>query len=139
MHVTRKVFDKLMDAAIAALPRKYARWLEEVPVIVEDRPLGSDVCGTVPSESSDEDPLGLYHGAAQVEEEHIGELPPQIVIYRIPLMEACNSREELAEEIRKTLLHELGHHAGLDEEDLDEHGLGPMEEEDDVDWDVDER
>jgi len=63
-------------------------------------------------------------------------MPARVMLYRIPLMNACQTREQLEEEIRRTLLHELGHHAGMDEDDLDRHGVGDMEEENDVEWDV---
>jgi hypothetical protein len=55
-------------------------------------------------------------------------------------MHACHTREQLAEEIRKTLLHELGHHAGMDEEQLDALGYGPLDgpDEDDIRWDLDD-
>jgi predicted Zn-dependent protease with MMP-like domain len=131
MHVSRKVFDGMVETAIAGLPEEYARWLEEVPVIVEDRPGKADEA---------DDAVGLYSGQSRTERgvEDSGMVPARIMIYRIPLMEACSTREELAEEIRKTLWHELGHHAGLDEEDLDRLGYGPLEEDDDIQFDVDE-
>ena len=64
-------------------------------------------------------------GRPQGEQRESGELPPRVMIYREPLMEACNTREELAEEIRKTLFHELGHFAGMEEADLEKFGLWP--------------
>ena len=133
MHVSRKAFDQLVEAAIASLPRRYARWLGEVAVIVEDRPDPADIRD---DEASEDEPLGLYYGTSQLD--HDGELPARVMLYRVPLMEACSSREELADEIRKTLLHELGHHAGLDEDDLDEHGVGPTADDDDIEFDVDD-
>jgi len=60
-------------------------------------------------------------------------------LYREPLMAACDTPEQLEEEIRRTLLHELGHHAGLDEEALDRLGFGALDEdEEDIEWDVDD-
>jgi predicted Zn-dependent protease with MMP-like domain len=50
------------------------------------------------------------------------------MLYRIPLVQACATRAQLADEIRKTLLHELGHHAGMDEDELERHGMGDMDE-----------
>ena len=60
------------------------------------------------------------------------------MIYREPLMEACRTREQLAEEIRKTLWHELGHYAGLDEADLERLGYGALEDGDEIEWDEEE-
>jgi predicted Zn-dependent protease with MMP-like domain len=134
MHVTRKAFDRMVESAIASLPEAYAQWLEEVPVIVEDRPSAADL-RRLDREEDEGEPLGMYIGNKLEEGEVAGELPARVMLYRVPLMEACASQEQLAEEIRRTLLHELGHHAGMDEEDLDRHGMGDMEE-DEMDWDV---
>jgi predicted Zn-dependent protease with MMP-like domain len=128
MRISRKEFDRLLEAAIASLPPQFARWLDEIPVIVEHRP----------ADNSDEDAVGLYIGASIHERPQSGELPPQILIYRIPLMDSCDSRQQLAEEIRKTLLHELGHHAGMDEDELDARGYGSVTSEDEIEFDVDE-
>lgn len=133
MTLSRKAFDQLVEAAIASLPPAYAQWLDEVPIIVEDRPSKADLQG-LPGEEDEGDPLGMYIGRAASE----GGLPPRVMLYRIPLMDACDTQEQLADEIRKTILHELGHHAGLDEDDLDRLGFGPLDEdEDDIDWEVD--
>ena len=135
MHLSRTSFDQLVEAAIASLPQDYARWLDEVPIIVEDRPSPADLAGI--DDGDPDEPLGLYIGNAL--DETSGTLPPRVMLYRIPLMEACTSREHLAGEIRKTLLHELGHHAGMDEDQLDRLGYGPLEEpDDDIDWDLDD-
>ncbi len=125
MHLSRGQFDRFVEEAIASLPEAFARWLDEVPVIVEDRP------GKADRDVIDEDgaPLGLYVGPSRLESETSG-LPPRIMIYRQPLMEACRSRGQLAEEIRRTLVHELGHHAGMDEEQLERMGYGAMRDED---------
>lgn len=133
LHFSRNAFDKLVEAAIDSLPPAYARWLEEVPVIVEDRPSKRDLQGL----GNEEEPLGLYVGDSIDANETSGALPARVMLYRLPLMEACESRQQLAEEIRKTLLHELGHHAGMDESDLDGHGMGDMEDPDDIEWDMD--
>jgi predicted Zn-dependent protease with MMP-like domain len=134
MQVSRKTFDQLVEAAIAGLPEDYARWLDQVPIIVEDRPSPADLQGIDNPEEGN--PLGLYVGGSLEEDAPSGTLPPRVMLYRIPLMQACATRQQLADEIRKTLLHELGHHAGLDEDDLDRQGYGPLDD-DDIDWDVD--
>ena len=136
MKISRNKFDKLVEAAITALPTEFARWLDEVPIIVEDAPRRS--------EKDIQDALGIYDGPSLLGRyESSGHLPPRIVLYRNHLMEACDSLDELAEEIRITLLHELGHHAGMDEDDLDRLGYGAIEEEDEggddsIDWDIDD-
>lgn len=131
MHLSRASFDRLVEEAIASLPPEFARWLDDVPVIVEDRPAAAD---RAPGE--DADPLGLFVGPG-LGEESAG-LPPRIMLYRRPLLEACASRAQLAREIRKTLIHELGHYAGMDEDDLERHGFGAMESDDSIDWEIEE-
>jgi predicted Zn-dependent protease with MMP-like domain len=136
MRIPRETFDHLVEAAIASLPQEYARWLDEVPVIVEDRPTAADLKGLPGPEDDEGDPVGMYIGRAG----SLGELPPRVMLYREPLMEACDTEEQLAQEIRRTLLHEFGHHVGLAEDDLDRLGFGALDEdqnEDDIEWDVD--
>jgi predicted Zn-dependent protease with MMP-like domain len=137
MKISRKSFDRLVEQAIASLPEEFARWIDEVPIIVEDAPPRR---GRDQNDSDDSQVLGFFHGTALPDmEENSGRLPPRILLFRRPLMEACNTRAALAEEIRKTLLHELGHYAGMDEEQLEQLGYGPLEEKvKDIEWDVDE-
>ena len=123
-------FDRLVEAAIASLPPQYARWIEEVPVIVEDRPSASDH-----PHDAEGDPLGLFVGPSLADDP--AGLPARIMLYREPLMAACSTREQLAGELRKTLMHELGHYTGMDEGDLERHGMGDMED-DDIEWNVEE-
>lgn len=132
MNLSRKTFDQLVEEAIASLPEEYAQWLDEVAVIVEDHP------GKADRDLIDQGgaPLGAYDGTSRLESEDFTP-PPRIMIYREPLLECCQTREELAKEIRKTLVHELGHHAGMEEEEIENHGYGPIEE-DDIEWDVEE-
>ena len=124
VKVSRKEFDAMLERAIAELPPAFAQWLEEVPVIVEDYPsrkmladFGVDDEGEL---------LGSYHGVAFTHRsvEADGQLPDAIYLFRDPLMEECDDPEELAEEIRITLLHEIGHLAGFDEDELEEKGYG---------------
>ena len=122
MRITRRNFDAMLEQAIDELPKKFARWLDEVPIIVEDEPpddlldeLGIDADG---------DLLGSYHGVAITRRsvEDSPHLPDQIFLFRRPLMAMCDTSEQLAKEIRKTLLHELGHYAGFDEGELEDMG-----------------
>src|SRR6478609_1890070 len=102
MIITRKAFDRLVEEAIAALPAEFAQWIEEVPIIVEDRPGKTDAEALPRDEEAKETdaPLGLYVGNDLHDGRNSGDLPPRVMIYREPLVEACATREELAEEIR---------------------------------------
>ena len=122
MRIRRATFDAMVEEAIAELPPAFAKWLDEVPVIVEDEPsaelleeLGMD---------EDGDLLGSYHGVALTRRSvsDSPHLPDEIMIFRAPLIAMCRNRQQLRAEIRKTLLHELGHYAGFDEDDLEDLG-----------------
>ncbi|MEE8143141.1 MAG: metallopeptidase family protein, partial [Planctomycetota bacterium] len=114
--------EKVVQEVAAQLPEELRKTFEEVPVIVEDLPPLALV-----AESKGQlhpDTLGLYVGRNLLEQSVLdtSSLPPAIYIYRRNLERFVRSREEFAQEIRITLLHELGHHLGYDEDDLA--GLG---------------
>ena len=72
------------------------------------------------------DLLGLYEGVPLTEREGYGlmDLPDRVSIYRLPLSDMCESREELIEEIQITVIHEIAHHFGIDDDQLHEMGWG---------------
>jgi predicted Zn-dependent protease with MMP-like domain len=72
--------------------------------------------------------FGLYQGVNLIDRsvEHSGVLPHRILIFQEDHEIACDSPDELVEEIRTTVLHEIGHHFGMDEDDLDEVGYGRL-------------
>lgn len=102
---------------VEELPEPFHRWLENVVVDVEPRPsrrmlreLGID---------HESDLLGLFEGSA-VTEQHYGEhLPNRILLFKRPIEAVSRSRDEVKYEIRRTILHELAHHFGYSEEDLE--------------------
>ena len=98
-------FDDHVRAALDELPPALAASLKNVAVVVEDE------------SPDDPDLFGLYHGVPLPERgDMAGMLPDTISIYRIPLEESFPDPAELQEEIRITVLHELGHYFGLDED-----------------------
>ena len=97
-------FEERVERALASLPPDLASKLENLAVLVEDE------------DPDDPDLLGLF-------EEH-EYLPATITIYRIPLTEEFPDPEELEREIRITVLHEVAHYFGIDEERLEELGYG---------------
>ena len=100
-----------MRAALDELPPNLASALTNVAVIVEDE------------NPEDPDLLGLYHGVPLPERGDMAGMPPDTIsIYRIPLEDSFPDPEELREEIRITVLHELAHYFGLDENRLAELG-----------------
>jgi predicted Zn-dependent protease with MMP-like domain len=104
-------FDDHVRAALDELPPALAQGLRNVAVVVEDE------------NPEDPDVFGLYHGVPLPERGDMsGALPDKISIYRIPLEESFPDPDELREEIRITVLHELGHYFGLDEDRIAELG-----------------
>ncbi len=118
VFVSEKEFRRLAASALDALPGRFREVVENVSVVVEDWPSEEDLValGLDPRE---ETIFGIYQGVALGERglDYCG-LPDRIVLYRRPILEACSDREEVAEEIRLTVLHELGHYFGIDEEEL---------------------
>jgi len=104
-------FDDHVRAALDELPQGLAAALTNVAVVVEDE------------NPDDPDLLGLYHGVPLPERGDMAGMPPDTIsIYRIPLEESFPNPSELREEIRITVLHELAHYFGLDEDRLAELG-----------------
>lgn len=121
----RDRFDALVDEAIADLPPRFAGVLDEMPVIVLDRPSPDMLAdlGMRPGEAGDL--CGLHTGVAFTERsfEAAPALPTQIHLFREGILNAAGGwTGPLAREIRITLLHEIGHQMGLEEDDLDELG-----------------
>ena len=123
-HVSKERFAALVERALAELPDPFAGFMEEVRVEVEDRPspkllkeLGMD---------EDELLLGLYQGRSLTERsvEHSCAMPDSVTIFQDDVEEVCDSEADLLREVRITVLHEIGHFFGMDEDDLDELGYG---------------
>jgi predicted Zn-dependent protease with MMP-like domain len=104
-------FEEHVQAAIDDLPPEIAAALENVAVVIED-------------ENPDEPNIFGWYDGLGPGRDHAGALPDRIVIYRRPLQRAFSDPQELEREIRITVLHEVGHFFGLDEERIDELGYG---------------
>lgn len=111
-------FEALVERALEELPRRYLRLLDNVVILVEEEPTADDL--EAAGYESDEELLGLYQGVNLPERGAFygNALPDRIVLFRGPLLRRCRNRHELEEEIRATVVHELGHYFGLDEDQL---------------------
>lgn len=111
VHVSESRFDELVDEAIDLIPEEFIRRMGNVVILVADR------------NPETPDLLGLYEGVPLTERtaDHWG-IPDTIHIYREPLCLYCADEESLVEQIRVTVLHEVGHFFGMDEDDLDRLG-----------------
>ena len=117
--MTRDEFERVVEAAIGLLPREIRAALDNLVVMVEDRPSFGDVkeAGLGGGDAL----FGLFRGVPLNQRSFFdggGYLPNQIILFRHELEDACRDREELTEEITLTLIHEVGHYLGLGEEEI---------------------
>jgi len=108
--MTEEEFEEIVRAALDSLPDEIARGLENVAVVVEDESPGSPEI------------LGIFSGYPRGTTMQSGALPAKIVIYRRPLESSFPDSAELRRQIRITVLHELAHYFGFDEDRLDDLG-----------------
>jgi predicted Zn-dependent protease with MMP-like domain len=122
--VSKAAFGKLVERALAELPEPFATHLEEVPVEIRARPTVKQLKRL----GLDEDHLllGLYDGLPLTERsvEHSGVRPAVIYLFQEDIELASDSEAQLVQQVRTTVLHEIGHHFGMDEDDLDKLGYG---------------
>ena len=123
-RVSKSEFGRLVELAMQELPEQFVEFLEEVPVEVRDRP-SKKMLKDVGLGARDL-LLGLYVGRPMTERsvEDSGRMPDVIYIFQEDVELASGSEDELVEQVRTTVLHEIGHHFGLSEDDLDELGYG---------------
>ncbi len=115
-------FRAIAAKALDVLPGEFRRRMENIVVVVEDYPSAEDAAGAgVPRKEL----LGLFHGATRLEQEWSGgppgRLPEKIVLYKRNIEAVCSTKAELVEEIRLTVLHEVGHYFGLSDEDIEKY------------------
>lgn len=120
MRLTRGEFEALVEEALHELPEQFSALLENVAVVVEEEPDEEDLEVLGDDAEDDDELLGIYRGVALTERTHdmLPMLPDQIAIFRGPIMRVCASRREAIEEIRDTVIHELGHYFGLDDDEM---------------------
>ena len=112
IDVPRPVFEDLVGEALDLIPEELGRLMDNVVVLVEDFPPRGQRL------------LGLYHGVPLTERgtTYAGMLPDTITIYRVPILRMCNTEEQVIDEVRHTVVHEVAHHFGISDERLHELG-----------------
>ena len=113
IEMSRERFEELVGDALDTIPPELAALIDNVVVLVED-------------DAPDHDPdlLGLYDGIDLTRRgaDYTMVLPDRITIFRNPTLEMCESEEEVVDEVRITVVHEIAHHFGIDDDRL--HDLG---------------
>ena len=112
----KKFFERLIRESVASLPEELKNKLENVAIMIEENPPAQ---ATV-REDSGQNLLGLYHGIMKKDRGfwYGNVLPDQIIIYRQPLERMSSSLDDLRENVRQTVIHEIGHYFGFDEGEL---------------------
>lgn len=121
IDMTLADFETAVDDAIDQIPDDLARAMNNVGIFIEDEYLPG------PGEDPETVLLGLYEGTPLTERDSwwaAGSLPDRIVIYRLPILEMCDSRDEVTNEVLITVVHEVAHHFGIDDAKLHELGWG---------------
>jgi predicted Zn-dependent protease with MMP-like domain len=117
--VTGQEFKRLVTRALDGLPPQYRRLLKNVAVVVEEEP--SQAVREEMGLESEDDLLGLYSGTALNAESFFdagGQLPACISIYRGPILRLCRTSDEVIQEVQDTVVHEIGHHFGLGDDEM---------------------
>jgi predicted Zn-dependent protease with MMP-like domain len=114
MEMTRRRFEEAVADALDSIPPQLTAAMDNVVVLVEDR--------------NPEEPelLGLYEGVALTERtsSYGGVLPDRITIYRDAILDVCDDVDEVVHEVAVTVVHEVAHHFGIEEDTLRELGWG---------------
>ena len=115
--MNERMFRKLVEEAIDSLPEEFAKRLNNVSVVVEDFPSKELLKGLkLPAWAL---LFGLYQGIPQTKRiGYSGVLPDKITIFKNPIERVSRTEEEIKAQVRVTVIHEIGHHFGLSEEDL---------------------
>jgi len=122
VEVSLEEFQRLVADALDEIPEPFASHLSNVDVIVEDEPTNEDL------DQADIDSqgtlFGLYQGIPQTERtaNYTWVMPDKITIFRGPISRACQTRDDVREEVAVTVVHEIAHHFGISDERLDELG-----------------
>lgn len=120
--MTKDAFAEAVAEALKMLPNEFRKRMKDVSVVVRDQPTNKELkdAGVPKSDTL----LGLFVGTS-LAEKSVFDAPQdvdRIILYRKPLKEMCATRAKLVKEIRKTVIHEVGHFLGMEEEELERLG-----------------
>jgi predicted Zn-dependent protease with MMP-like domain len=119
--VDRRKFERLVDQAIRELPEEFREKLENVVVIVEDHP-SDEILERMEIPPGDT-LFGLYEGTPLTDRGALSPLhPDRIWIFQAPIENECDTEDDIREEIKTTIVHEIGHYFGLDDDYLEDLG-----------------
>lgn len=115
VEMTEQEFEDAVGDALDLIPPDLAAAMDNVVILIEDHP------------PAGENLLGLYEGTPLTERDlwwGAGSLPDRITIFRMPILEICQTRDDVLDEVAITVVHEIAHHFGISDERLHELGWG---------------
>ena len=115
VEMRRDRFEELVGEALDEVPAELLGLMNNVVILVEDEP-----------PADEPELLGLYEGHALTDRgwDYSGVLPDRITIYRHPILRICDTEDDVVDEVAVTVVHEIAHHFGIDDERLHELGWG---------------
>lgn len=118
--MNRRRFEQLVARSLREIPRRFREAIANVAVVVEQEP-SSELLAEMDIEPPDT-LFGLYQGTPLTEREwaYGNTLPDRITIFQRPIEEACDTEDEIVDEIAQTVIHEFGHYFGLSEDEIEE-------------------
>ena len=121
-RVSKSRFAALVEQALAELPPQFAEHLEEVAIEIRDRPSVAQLKSV--GLGKRDLLLGLYHGRPRTQRSVLdgAVMPDVIFLFQDDIEQVSSSEADLVDEVRTTVLHEIGHHFGMSEDDLDDLG-----------------
>lgn len=120
----RARFRRLVQRALDEIPEELAERMDNVVILLRNQPTSEELesLGLGPRQTL----LGLYVGRPLTDRGWYGEtLPDRIMIYQQPIESICRTEEEVVDQVRETVLHEVAHHFGIDDDRLDQIGIAP--------------
>jgi predicted Zn-dependent protease with MMP-like domain len=118
-HLSRAELERIVDEALESLPKRFAALAENVVISVEEEPTAEDLEIAEGDDNGDSELLGIYRGVPLTERSHdMPLLPDEIAVFRGPINRVARTRLEARREVRETVIHELGHHFGLDDSEM---------------------
>jgi predicted Zn-dependent protease with MMP-like domain len=115
LELTEAQFEELVSDALDEIPADLADLIDNVVILVEDEP-----------PDGEPELLGLYEGTPLTERDgwYSGVLPDTIRLFRLPILRLCDTHDDVVEEVLVTVVHEVAHHFGIDDDRLHELGWG---------------
>jgi predicted Zn-dependent protease with MMP-like domain len=113
-------FEKVVMEALASLPKRFSDLIDNVVIAVEEEPTADDLAEIEPDDDDEgAEILGIYRGVALTDRDGTAPyLPDEIAIFRGPINRVARTRAEAVHEVRETVIHEIGHYFGLDDEEM---------------------